>query len=43
MAETAQVAIPLSVQTIAEYEQLMAKGYGDEDISGLYRLKVEGL
>ncbi|PPD41370.1 MAG: oxidoreductase [Methylobacter sp.] len=39
MAENAQVAIPLSVMTITEYEQLMAAGHGDEDISVLYRLK----
>lgn len=39
MAENAQVAIPLSVMTITEYEQLMAAGHGDEDISALYRLK----
>lgn len=43
MAESAHVAIPLSVQTIAEYERLMANGYGDEDISALYRLKAEDL
>jgi len=24
---------------VTEYEQLMAEGYGDEDISALYRLK----
>ncbi|WP_019867955.1 NAD(P)-dependent oxidoreductase [Methylovulum miyakonense] len=39
MAENAQVAIPLSVMTITEYEQLMAAGHGDEDISALFRLK----
>jgi 3-hydroxyisobutyrate dehydrogenase len=26
--------------TIADYERLMAEGYGDEDISALYRLKI---
>lgn len=31
--------IPLVEQTIRDYEQLMAQGYGDEDISSLYRLK----
>jgi 3-hydroxyisobutyrate dehydrogenase len=25
--------------TIIDYQQLMADGYGDEDISALYRLK----
>jgi 3-hydroxyisobutyrate dehydrogenase len=31
--------LPLVEQTVADYEKLMAKGYGDEDISSLYRLK----
>ena len=26
--------------TIADYERLMAEGYGDEDISAIYRLKT---
>jgi 3-hydroxyisobutyrate dehydrogenase len=39
MAEQAEVAIPLSEMTISDYEQLMAEGHGDEDISALYRLK----
>jgi 3-hydroxyisobutyrate dehydrogenase len=26
--------------TIADYERLMTQGYGDEDISALYRLKL---
>ena len=30
---------PLARQTIDDYEVLMAQGYGDEDISSLYRLK----
>jgi len=42
MAEQAGIPIPLSITTIADYEQLIAEGYGDEDISALYRLrKVE--
>ncbi len=34
---------PLSVvaNTLADYEQLMHEGHGDEDISALYRLKKE--
>jgi 3-hydroxyisobutyrate dehydrogenase len=34
-----EIRIPLVEQTIADYEKLMAQGYGDEDISSLYRLK----
>jgi 3-hydroxyisobutyrate dehydrogenase len=39
MAAQADVAIPLSDMTVINYEQLMQDGYGDEDISVLYRLK----
>lgn len=39
MAAQAGVAIPLAAMTITDYEQLMREGYGDEDISALYRLK----
>jgi len=39
MAAQAGFAIPLSDATVADYEQLMAEGFGDEDISALYRLK----
>jgi 3-hydroxyisobutyrate dehydrogenase len=39
MAAQTGVSIPLTDTTVAEYEQLMAEGYGDEDISALYRLK----
>jgi 3-hydroxyisobutyrate dehydrogenase len=39
MAAQADVAIPLSDMTVINYEQLMQDGYGDEDISALYRLK----
>jgi len=31
--------IPLVTQTLTDYEQLMTQGFGDEDISSLYRLK----
>jgi 3-hydroxyisobutyrate dehydrogenase len=34
------VATPLTDMTITDYQQLMTDGYGDEDISALYRLKV---
>jgi 3-hydroxyisobutyrate dehydrogenase len=39
MADDVDVAIPVSNTTILEYEQLMANGHGDEDISALFRLK----
>jgi len=39
MAQHASVGCPLTATTIADYAKLMAKGYGDEDISALYRLK----
>ncbi|MBS3954452.1 MAG: NAD(P)-dependent oxidoreductase [Methylomicrobium sp.] len=39
MAEKSGSAIPLSDKTVEDYEQLMAQGFGDEDISALYRLK----
>ena len=38
MAAQAGVPIPLADMTVADYEWLMAEGYGDEDISALYRL-----
>jgi 3-hydroxyisobutyrate dehydrogenase len=39
MAALKGFPVPLTDMTIADYEQLMAQGFGDEDISGLYRLK----
>lgn len=39
MAAEIDIAIPLSDQTVSDYVNLMAQGYGDEDISALYRLK----
>lgn len=38
MAEQAGTRLPLSEQTVADYETLMAQGLGDEDISALFRL-----
>ena len=34
-----KVSLPLVDTTLRQYEQLMEQGYGDEDISALYRLK----
>lgn len=34
-------ALPLVEMTLHHYEKLMAQGHGDDDISGLYRLKQE--
>ena len=39
MAQKLNLFIPVSAMTLNEYAQLMAEGYGDEDISALYRLK----
>jgi len=39
MARQAGISIPLTDVTVADYQKLMAQGYGDEDISALYRLK----
>lgn len=39
MAEKLSLSIPVSEMTIADYTKLMAEGYGDEDISALFRLK----
>jgi len=36
------VHMPLGEMTIEHYQRLMAAGYGDEDISALYRLKAPG-
>ena len=37
--ELDKVSLPLVDRTIRQYEELMEQGYGDEDISALYRLK----
>ena len=39
MAVQTGFSIPLTDITVTNYEQLMTEGYGDEDISALYRLK----
>jgi 3-hydroxyisobutyrate dehydrogenase len=39
MAAAAGFPAPLTDMTAADYQQLMAQGYGEEDISALYRLK----
>jgi 3-hydroxyisobutyrate dehydrogenase len=39
MAEQSGASTTLIDMTIADYERLMAEGYGDEDISALYRIK----
>ena len=41
MAVQAGFSTPLTDLTVTHYEQLMAEGYGDEDISALYRLKKQ--
>jgi 3-hydroxyisobutyrate dehydrogenase len=39
MAAEAGIEIPVSEMAVRDYEQLMAEGHGDEDISAMYRLK----
>lgn len=39
MAAEAGVKIPLTDMSVSDYERLMAEGYGNEDISAMYRLK----
>ncbi|MCQ8103409.1 NAD(P)-dependent oxidoreductase [Methylomonas sp. SURF-2] len=39
MAEQARLECPLTDATLGDYELLMQQGFGDEDISALYRLK----
>ncbi|HFD11372.1 MAG TPA: NAD(P)-dependent oxidoreductase [Crenotrichaceae bacterium] len=39
MAEEKGLKLPLTIQTITDYEILIQEGYGEEDISALYRLK----
>ncbi|SJM93474.1 3-hydroxyisobutyrate dehydrogenase [Crenothrix polyspora] len=39
MAEQIGFALPLSDMTVTHYAELMAQGFGDKDISALYRLK----
>jgi 3-hydroxyisobutyrate dehydrogenase len=39
MAEQIGISIKLLEKTLVDYEKLMAQGFGDEDISALYRLK----
>jgi len=41
MAELNGGTLPLSKKTRDEYEQLMADGHGDEDISALYRSRAD--
>ena len=37
--EQGRISLPLTDMTLEHYEQLMEQGYGEEDISALYRLK----
>jgi 3-hydroxyisobutyrate dehydrogenase len=39
MAERLGIPLPLSTRSRDDYAELMARGYGDDDISGLFRLK----
>ncbi len=39
MAEQKQLTLPLLEKTLQDYQDLIAQGFGEEDISALYRLK----
>jgi 3-hydroxyisobutyrate dehydrogenase len=41
MAARFGVALPVVERVLDEYNELMSRGYGDEDISATYRLKAE--
>jgi 3-hydroxyisobutyrate dehydrogenase len=41
MAARFGVALPVVERVLDEYNELIARGYGDEDISATYRLKAE--
>ncbi len=39
MADQVSLQLPVTTMTLTDYTQLMIEGYGDEDISALFRLK----
>ncbi len=41
MGENVGISLPLTTRTLLDYEQLIAEGFGDSDISALYHLKVK--
>jgi 3-hydroxyisobutyrate dehydrogenase len=41
MADDLGIPLPLSARTRDDYAELMAQGHGDDDISGLFRLKSQ--
>jgi 3-hydroxyisobutyrate dehydrogenase len=41
MAALRGATLPVVESTLAEYEKLIAQGFGDEDISAIYRLKTK--
>jgi 3-hydroxyisobutyrate dehydrogenase len=41
MAARFGVALPVVERMLSEYAELIARGYGDEDISAAFRLKAE--
>jgi 3-hydroxyisobutyrate dehydrogenase len=42
MAEQLGLSLPITEMTLAGYQQLIEEGFGEEDISALYRLKRPG-
>ncbi len=41
MAQHTEASIDLAAKTVSDYKRLMDQGFGDEDISALYRLKLK--
>jgi 3-hydroxyisobutyrate dehydrogenase len=41
MAALRGAALPVVESTLEQYAELISKGYGDEDISAIYRLKTK--
>jgi 3-hydroxyisobutyrate dehydrogenase len=41
MAAACGVSLPVVEDVLREYEELIRRGHGDEDISAIYRLKQE--
>ncbi|MGR8979462.1 MAG: NAD(P)-dependent oxidoreductase [Gammaproteobacteria bacterium] len=41
MANQIGIEVPLTDRAVLDYERLMTEGYGDEDISAMYRLKKQ--
>ena len=43
MAAAHGARLPVVESTLAQYAELIAQGFGDEDISSIYRLKIRAV